>query len=157
MGRCPAQLRKVLPIYGEVSGAPELGPPHLWGGVRRSRTEGLTSQAQSFLLKKYAVNGPHHLVSMLVDIANRNPQDSKALCLKPGITALVICPPSVVIVRWTVDLDHEPGGRAIEVDEVGPDRMLAAEPPTINLPPAQAQPNSQLSPTHRLSEASRDQ
>src|SRR3989442_1511397 len=52
MGRCPAKpdggarAAHLLPIYGEVSG--EAGrrgqsrspPPHLWGGVRRSGTEG---------------------------------------------------------------------------------------------------------------------
>ena len=61
-------------------------------------------------------------------LAGSNAQHFNVVVRKPTVAALIVPSLLLVIVRRTVDLDRKPRGGTIEIENVGPDRMLPPEP-----------------------------
>jgi hypothetical protein len=62
------------------------------------------------------------------DILRRETQHSDAMLCKPSVTALIVPNALLKIVRASIDLYGESGRRAVEIQDVGTDGMLAAKP-----------------------------
>jgi len=63
---------------------------------------------------------PHHL-------PRSNSQDGDAMRVQPAVTLRIVCRVVPHIVADAVDLDRERRLSAVEVEDVGPGRMLAAQ------------------------------
>jgi len=64
MGRC-------RPKSGRLS-----SPPHLWGGVARRATEGLTRKSKSLALDQLTVDPARHLAQFPVDLRDADAHES---------------------------------------------------------------------------------
>jgi hypothetical protein len=61
-------------------------------------------------------------------LGGRNPQNGNAPPGKPRIATLVARGPNGVIVRQPIDLDSQPRGSTIKIEDIRPNRMLTAKP-----------------------------
>jgi hypothetical protein len=81
------------------------------------------------------VDGLHHAFQeVLFDVVAREPQHLVTLRFEPPLAALVEVDLRLETVAVAVQLDHEAGSGAGEVDDVFTDGMLPAELPTFDLP-----------------------
>ena len=108
-----------------------------------------------FLLDDGAVDPVQDVVETSCDLRYRDGMYPIAPGFQPSLAPHVICPAGIVVVSWSVDLDDQARSGAIEIDDVGPDRVLAAEFPAINATAANPRPNEELSRIHRGTHTSR--
>jgi hypothetical protein len=81
----------------------------------------------SKLLRGESNDGVRRFIDIAVQFRRRNAHDSHAVFLEPSVTLFVVLRPIAHVVAYAVHLDGEVCFRAIEVEHVGSDRMLAAE------------------------------
>ena len=81
---------------------------------------------------------------VLVDLGHPESQHAKAQLAQPAISPRVI--DKLIAVVVAIDFDHQPRLQAGEVREVGPDRNLASELVSQQLPASQAVPEPPFVP-----------
>jgi hypothetical protein len=90
--------------------------------------EGAVEGAQdSKLLRRESNDGVRRFIDVAAQLHRRNAHDCHAVLLEPSVTVFVVLRPIAHIVAYAVNLDGEMRFRAIEVEDIGADRMLAAE------------------------------
>jgi hypothetical protein len=76
------------------------------------------------------------------------PQRPDATHLEPGVAPCITFWPIFRSVAVTVDLDRKLRLIAIEVEDIGPDGMLASNPEVVELPIAQPFPEQSFGQAH---------
>jgi hypothetical protein len=74
-------------------------------------------------------------VRVCQDIASGNPQNVDSAGLQPGSSSLVARWPVARVVYEAIDLDRQLRSRAIEIEDVRTDRLLAPEVEVRSLQP----------------------
>lgn len=83
----------------------------------RSMVEGLFPAASS-------QDETYRRLEVATHLSCRDAQDIQTPRLKPTVARSIPIGPVTHVVGYSVDLDRELHGGAIEVDDIGPDRML---------------------------------
>jgi hypothetical protein len=81
----------------------------------------------SKLLRGESNDGVHRFIDTAAQVRGGNAHHRHAVLLEPSVALFVMLRPIAHVVAYAVDLDGEMGFRAIEVEHVRSDRMLAAE------------------------------
>jgi hypothetical protein len=89
------------------------------------------------------------------DVVIREPQHQIPAGLQPSISNFVALNSRFEIVRLSVKLDHELGGMADEVDDVGPHWGLAPKPEPLDMVRFEIPPQQRLGARHRLTQCFR--
>ena len=88
-------------------------------------------------------DGPDGAIEVLQNNARREPQDADAAMAEPFVARDVMPLPIPQPMLLAVDLNGEPNGVAIEVQDEGSDGVLPAEAKAVSLPP-QVRPKPHL-------------
>jgi len=86
------------------------------------------------LLKQHTLDRVHYVRQTASDFGYRNPKHSVSLGLEPCLPAKVVCGARLVPMDRAVDFNRQSRSVTVEVDEIGPDGLLASELPPIELP-----------------------
>jgi hypothetical protein len=89
------------------------------------------------------------------NVAGGEAQDADAALGEPSRAVLVLGGADRMIVRGAVDLQREPGFRAVEVEHIGPDRVLTTEAEACERSAAKLAPEDRLRERHGAAEAAR--
>src|SRR5580704_468852 len=90
--------------------------------------EGVVEGAQdSKALRRESNDGVRRFIDIAAQLRRRNAHHCHAVFLEPSVTLFVMLRPIAHVVAYAVDLNGEMGFRAIEVEDIRSDRMLAAE------------------------------
>jgi hypothetical protein len=81
----------------------------------------------SKLLRGESNNGVRRFIDIAAQLCRWNTHHCHAVFLKPSVALFIVLRPIAHVVAYAVDLDGEMRFRAIEVEDIGSDRMLAAE------------------------------
>jgi len=84
------------------------------------------------LLKQHTVDRVQYVRQAASDFGYRNPKHSVSLGLEPCLPAQVVCGARLVPMDRAVDFNRQSRSVTVEVDEIGPDRLLASELPTVD-------------------------
>src|SRR5580704_6580362 len=90
--------------------------------------EGVVEGAQdSKLLRGESNDGVRRCIGIAAQLRRRNAHHCHAVFLEPSVALFVMLRPIAHVVAYAIDLDGEMRFRAIEVEHVWSDRMLATE------------------------------
>jgi len=81
----------------------------------------------SKLLRRESNDGVRRFIDIAAQLRRGNAHHCHAVFLEPSVTLFVMLRPIAHVVAYAVDLNGEMGFRAIEVEDIRSDRMLAAE------------------------------
>src|SRR5580692_1322745 len=122
MMRC----RRVRVSTNKAAGEGESSAPAIAG--EGDHLEGVVEGAQdSKLLRGESNDGVRRFIDIAVQFRRRNAHYCHAVFVEPSVTLFVVLRPIAHVVAYAVDLNREVCFRAIEVEHVRSDRMLAAE------------------------------
>ena len=120
---------------------------------RRSRGRGTVRRTvEARALARVKADIRQHPLQIPQHLGRRNPQRSDALFHDPRVAPYVTRRPRSTVVRLPIHLDAKLGGVAIEVERVGPRRMLLA-PMEARLPPPKLLPQQNFRKAHLAPES----
>ena len=86
----------------------------------------------------------HNTVRIPEDLVVPEPQHREAVTMQMGIAGFIAMSTGLQVVLATIDLDHEPGGPAREVDDQVVDRNLSTKMEAVSLQHTETSPEFSL-------------
>ncbi len=123
-------------------------------GRCRPQGDGGAPEADPLPFQELGVDPAGYFGEVVIDVGDIHADDAVAQRLEPHLSSDIVLPLTAIVVGRTVDLDDQPSRRAVEVDEVRSDGVLAAKLPSVELATFQTGPHADLGVAHRLAHPS---